>query len=153
MKKNYILTLLLLFSMNSFSNELVTFNYPPFLQENDKGFVDKLLVDFQKHSNFKINVRKYPVKRALRSFTAAKYDLHLGATDNFSKEELDSFHISPIIDLNIYLLFSKGSKEKLDKDLNTLSNIRIGILRGSKQEEDFANKLFLTPISTRHLQT
>lgn len=122
------------------SYDLITFNYPPFMQEDDKGFIDHLLLDFQSHSGIKINTHKYPVKRALKSFVDAKYILHIGATDNFSKEELNSFYIAPIFDLNVYLLYSKPNKEKLSKDLEKLKKIRIGILRGSKQEVDFANK-------------
>ncbi|WP_372655731.1 hypothetical protein [Halobacteriovorax sp.] len=120
--------------------DLVTFNYPPFLQSNELGFVDKLLIDFKSNTSIKFNTHKFPVKRALNYYKTKKYYLHLGAADNFSKEELSKSYILPIFDLNVYLLFSKTNKDKLQKDLTTLKNIRIGILRGAQQEEDFANK-------------
>lgn len=138
--KTVLLILLLSFPLKVFSLDLVTFNYPPFLQSDEKGFVDKFLIDFKNSTNFKFESHKYPIKRALNSYTSGKYFLHLGATDNFSKEVLSNSYIAPIFDLNIYLLFSKSNKEDLQKDLSSLKNIRIGVLRGSIQEEEFAKR-------------
>ncbi|GEM_PF-5999674 len=139
-KHLFFITTCLCLSLEIFALDLVTFNYPPFLQKDEQGFVDRLLVDFKKTSNIKFNVEKFPVKRALSYYQTGQYYFHLGASDNLSKKELSDSFIVPIFDLNVYLLFSESNKEKLQKDLSTLKNIKIGILRGSQQEEEFAKK-------------
>ncbi|WP_417336430.1 substrate-binding periplasmic protein [Halobacteriovorax marinus] len=135
-----IFVILLSISINANQIELSSFNYPPFLQPDNQGFVDKLIKQFSKHSSLDIKVVKLPAKRSINSYKNGTSFYHLGADDNFSKVTLNNSYKVTLFDLNVRLLFLKKNESHLHKDLEKLQNIKIGILRGSLKEEEFAKK-------------
>lgn len=142
MIKTYLILLVLIYSFTISAAELEvsSFNYPPFLQSNSKGFVDKLITDFSKHTKTNLKVLKLPAKRSINSYVSGKSLIHLGADDNFPPKTIKESYIIPLFDLNVRLLYLKENSKRLKKNLTELKGIKIGILRGSQKEEEFAKK-------------
>lgn len=146
MRKNILLSLIILVCMKSFAQEVVlsSLNWEPYIGENleNQGYVAEIAKEAFAKEGYNIKIKFYPWKRTVESARLGKVDGYF--PEYYSQDvEKDFYFSDEFMGGPLGLFYLKKNKIDFDGTMQSLKPYEIGVVRGYVNTEQFDNATYL----------
>lgn len=112
---------------------LVSFDYPPFMEEGQapepaRGMAIDIVVEAFRRMNVPVRIVFYPLARGLAMLESGQADGIFTLKKNPEREARFLFHARPLLRQEYVIFVRKNSPFAFDGDITSLENISLGIL-------------------------